>query len=112
MRGLDDDLGGGGLAPVVGDLRVGAAHDAGETDGPPVVGDDEVLGVQDADDTVEGGDLLALRGAADTDGAFDAGAVVGVQRLAELQHHVVGDVDGERDRAHPGLLQPARHPQR
>ena len=32
--------------------------------------------------------------------------VEGVQRLAEREHDVVGDVDGERDRPHPHLRQP------
>lgn len=35
-----------------------------------------------------------------------------MQRLAEFEHHVVGDVDGERDRTHPGLLQSAPQPDR
>ena len=35
-----------------------------------------------------------------------------LERLAELQHQVVGDVDGQRDRAHPGPGQPHPHPQR
>ena len=38
--------------------------------------------------------------------------VVGVQRLAQLEHHVVGDVDDQRDRAHPGPEQPPLHPPR
>lgn len=112
VRGLDDDLGGVLTVLDVGDLRVGAAHDAREADRAAVVGDDQVLGVEDADRPVERGELLALLGAAHPDRPVDAGAVVGVQRLAELQHHIVGDVDGERDRAHPGLLQPALQPDR
>ncbi len=80
---------------MVGDLGVGAAHDAGQADRTAVVGDDEVLGVQLPLDAVEGDDLLALLRAAHADGALDLVAVVGVQRLAELHHHVVGDVDGE-----------------
>ena len=38
--------------------------------------------------------------------------VVGVQGLTGLQHHVVGDVHGQRDRPHPGELHPARQPAR
>ncbi|GAA3071608.1 hypothetical protein GCM10020000_65310 [Streptomyces olivoverticillatus] len=112
VRGLDDDLGGARGGPVVGDLGLGSAHDAREPDGAAVVGDDQVLGVQDALGAVEGGELLAGLGAADADGALDARAVVGVQRLAQLEHHVVGDVHGERDRAHARLLQAALEPDR
>ena len=36
--------------------------------------------------------------------------LVSVQRLPDLHHHVVGDVDGERDRPHAGLLQAALQP--
>ena len=39
-------------------------------------------------------------------------AVEGVQRLAELEHHVVGDVDGERDRPHAALHEPRLQPDR
>ncbi len=56
VRGLDDDVRRGVLrVVVVGDLRVGAAHDTGEPDRAAVVGDHQVLGAQRALDTVEGG---------------------------------------------------------
>ena len=42
--------------------------------------------------------------AAHDDRAGEPVAVVAVDRLAELEHHVVGDVDGQRDRPHPGEL--------
>ena len=45
-----------------------------------------------------------------TIGAGKLVAVVAVDRLAELEHHVVGDVDGQRDRPHAGQLQPRGHP--
>ena len=45
-------------------------------------------------------------------GPGDGVAVEGVHRLAELEHHVVGDVDGQGDAADGGLRQPAAHPPR
>src|SRR5207237_574759 len=42
----------------------------------------------------------------------NAREVEGVQRLAALEHHVVGDVDHVVDRAHAETLEPAAHPQR
>ena len=38
--------------------------------------------------------------------------VVGVQRLAQLEHHVVGDVDDRRDRADAAALEALLHPRR
>ena len=48
---------------------------------------------------VEGGELLPLARQPDGDRPGDGVAVEGVHRLAELEHHVVGDVDGEGDAA-------------
>ena len=49
-------------------------------------------------------------GAADPDRALQLVGVVAVDRAADLEHDVVGDVDGQRDRAHPRLGEPADHP--
>ena len=84
-----------------------AAHHAGEADRAAVVGDQQVLGRQGAGHVVEGGELLALGRPAYDDRAGQLVAVVAVDRLAELEHHVVGDVDGQRDRPHAGELDPA-----
>ena len=46
------------------------------------------------------------RGPSYDDRAGELVAVVAVHRLAELEHHVVGDVDAQRDRPHPGELDP------
>ena len=40
------------------------------------------------------------------------GRIERVQRLAEFEHHVVGDVDGRRDRAYTGEQQSTLHPPR
>ena len=49
-------------------------------------------------------------GAAYADRALQLVGVVAVDRPAELEHDVVGDVDGERDRPHAGQLDAAREP--
>ena len=46
------------------------------------------------------------------DVAVEQAVVVGVQRLAELEHHVVGDVDDGRDRADAAALEALLHPRR
>ncbi len=89
-----------------------AAHHPRQADRARVVGDEEVLLAQRARDPVEGGQLLPRGRAADPDRAGQLVAVVAVDRLAELEHHVVGDVDGQRDRAHAGELDPAGQPGR
>ena len=99
----------------VADLGRRAAHDAGEAEHAAAravgrVGDQEVLGVQRAVGVVQGGEALAGRGPADHDRGRDLGEVVGVQRLPEVEHHVVRDVDGQGDRPHAGALEAVLHP--
>src|SRR5690606_758503 len=107
VGGLDDDLGG-----AVGDLRLQAAHGAGHGDRPRPVGDEDVDGVEVAHDVVERLQPLALQRPPHHDLAGELVGVEGVQRLAELQHEVVGDVDGQRHRTHAGPDEPGAHPQR
>ena len=94
--------------------RIGrrAAHDAREPDRPGVVGDQKVVGVEPTVDVVERGEGLAEARTPHHDRPGQPRGVVGVQRLAQLQHHVVGDVDDQRDRPHPGREQAALHPPR
>ena len=80
--------------------------------GSGVVGDQQVFGVERAGLVVQRDQLLARVGAADDDAAGQLVQVVAVDRLAELEHHVVGDVDDERDRADAGELEPGDHPRR
>lgn len=61
--------------------------------------------------TIEQHQLLAFFGQAHTDAAVDFGKIKSVQRLAQLQHHVVGDIDGSVDAAHVGATQALNHPQ-
>ena len=55
---------------------------------------------------------LARSGAPYDDLTARAVAVVAMDGVAQLEHHVVRDVDRERDRPHPGELEPPRHPTR
>src|SRR5205085_10142945 len=91
-----------------------AAHDPGEPDGTLAVGDHEILDSQRALDAVERPYLLALPRTTGDEPAAKQVEVVGVERAAEREHHVVGDVDDVRDRADAGVpqarLQPRRRP--
>ena len=98
-------------------LRRGAAEDTGQYQGTGAqtlrgVSDDEVLGVELAGDLIQEGQALPLLGAAHDDGRVHLGQVKGVQRLAQVQHDVVGHVHGQADRAHPGGGQAFTHPRR
>ena len=79
------------------DHRVPAAHDSGEAEGFGVVGDDEIVGIEGALDSIEGTEFFALARAADDDAAFDLVEIEGVGGLANGQRDEVGRVDGVGD---------------
>ena len=78
-----------------GHLGRRAAHDGGKRDDTRVVGDDEVLGVERAVRTVQCGQPLPRSRPAHQQRPGEPAEVERVHRLAEFEHHVVGDVDGE-----------------
>ena len=93
---LDDRRGG-----RLGHLAVGATHHPGEPDRALRIGDDQGLGRQRPLNVIERDDPLAFPGRPDDDHAAGHGrGVEDVDRLAQLEHHVVARVDGVRDRAH------------
>jgi hypothetical protein len=107
VRGLEGDRGG-----AVVDLGLEAAHGAGQADRAAPVGDQQVVVGQRALDVVEGLKLLPRACAPHDDRALQLAEVERVQRLAGLEHHIVGDVDRERHGAHAAHRQPAAHPVR
>ena len=88
------------------------AHHPGERDRAAVVGDQQRVVAQLAILAVERGQALPLAREAYDDRAPQPVGVEGVQRVAELEHDVVRDVDDVVDRALPGGLQPLLHPAR
>ena len=107
VRGLDEHAGGAGA-----DLGGGAAHHACQPDRTGVVGDQQVFLVQRARLPVERHQLLPWVRAAHDDSAPQFVEVVAVDRLTEFEHHVVGDVDDQRDRPDARELEPRDHPGR
>ena len=107
MSRLDHQVGRGFV-----DLGGQAAHGAGHGDRPGGIGDQDVLRVQGPDHVIEGLQPLPRPRPPHHDLAGQLGPVEGVQRLAELQHQVVGHVHGERHRPHAAAGQPDPHPQR
>ncbi len=59
---------------------------------------------------VERQHLLAVAGTAGDERLVELGHVIGMARAAEVEHHVIGDVDNRGDRPLAGALQPALHP--
>ena len=102
---LDDDVRRRGS-----DLGAGPAHDAGDGERPGRVGDEQRLGMQLADDVVEGLEAFTRRRPAHHDPpVVHGGRVERVDRLAQLDHHVVAGIDDVADRAHAGGQQAHLH---
>ena len=101
-RRLDDDV-----VRVRSDLRLGATHHAGDADRTVRVRDDQRVRRELANDVVERLQALTLAGESHDDpSVVDGRGVERVDRLAELQHHVVADVDDVAHRSLPGGQQP------
>ena len=95
------------------DLRVGAAEDPGDAQGPVLVGDDEDVRREDPLHTIER--LEGFTGSRATGHERVAPQPIGVvrmQRLSQLEHHVVRDVHGVVDRPHARGDQSLLHPGR
>ena len=77
------------------DLSGEAAHGSGKADDPAIIEDHQIIGCQDALDVVKGLQLRAGRHVTSPDRSLQLRGVKGMQRLAKLEHHVVGDIDGQ-----------------
>ena len=87
------------------DLSGGPAHDTGNPNSTAFIGDQQIFSVEFADFAVEGFQRLAGYRATHHNLTGDLIGVVEVQRLAQLQHDVVGNVHGQRDGADAGETQ-------
>ena len=106
------------VAGSVVDFGLCAAHHTGDGDGASRVGDQQHRTVQLARLSIQCCHLFAGAGATYSDCRFGRSrpfhqqvVVKGVEGLAHLQHHIIGDVHDIADGAHPGLAQPLLHPQ-
>ena len=94
----------------VADPRVLAAHDSGKSQRLRGVGDEQKVVVEIEHLLVEQRELLTGPREAHDDRSLEQTVVVRVQRLAELEHHVIGDVDDRGDRANPAAFEALLHP--
>ena len=94
-------------------LRLEPAHHAGQRDRRLRIRDSEHIGRKLLFVAVDHHHLLALPGASHDDlASAQLLEIESVQRLAQLQHHVVRDIDDDVDRAHPAGDKPLLHPAR
>ena len=112
VGGLEQDVRGSLLH-----LGVGTTHDASNTDDARAltlgrVGDEQVLLIQLALLIVQGHEQFTCACATHDDRRGQRAQVVGVHRLAQIQHDVVRDVDGQRQGTHTGGLEALDHPSR
>ena len=111
VRGFQQDVLG-----FSSDLAIHAAHhtcDAKHTGASFSVrgiGDQQILDAQIVILAVQRGELLTFVGATHHDRTFDLIQIVGVHRLSQVEHHIVGDVYGQRDGTHACAGQAATHP--
>ena len=98
---------------VGNDLAVLAAHDASKADSARIVRDNENVGVELPDVSVERCKLLALGGAANDDpAALDVAIVECVHRLAVFHHDIVCDINDVVYRPYAHCAQSLAHPLR
>ena len=107
MRGFEEDIAG-----CVGDAGFETTHDAGQSDRPCVVDDDQEFRIERGLALVEQGEPLPRVRTTNTDRPAQLVGIIGMHRLAEFQHHIGGDVDQQADRTQPGALEALAHPHR
>ena len=93
-----------------GNARLLAAHDAADIVDMGVVGDHRHALVKRIGLAVEREHALARLGAPRDQRTRQLGAIIDVQRPAEIDHHEIGDVDQRGDRLLANRGQPPRHP--
>src|SRR5690625_3279724 len=103
------------VASFITHFRVITTHDARQTQNTTAfvtiwrISDNQILVDEFAHLLIKCLKLLATAGAAHDNRSRNLIQVVGVQGLAQLQHHIVRDIDSKRNRAHTSLLKPALH---
>ena len=78
---------------IFADAAMLPAHDSGQAEGFALIGDQQKIGIKRNDLAVEQRQFFAGRRKPNDDIAFEPCVVVGMQRLAKLEHDVVGDID-------------------
>ena len=111
VRGFQQDVLGFGS-----DLAIHAAHHAcdakhtGAAFAIRGIGDQQILDAQIVILAIQRGELLTFVGATHHDRSFDLIQIVGMHRLSQVEHHVVGDIHCQGDGTHACAGQAATHP--
>ena len=113
VRGFQQDVLG-----FSSNLAIHAAHhtcDAKHTGAACAVrgiGDQQIFDAQIVILAVQRGELLTFVGATHHNRPFDLIQIVGMHRLSQVEHHIVGDIHSQGDGAHASAGQAATHPVR
>ncbi len=97
---------------IIADCRRQTAHDPGQADRSRVIGDHECVRVDFDLPLIEQPDFLAGLREPRPDRTFHKLEVIGMQRLSELQHDVIRDIDNRVDGPEAAAAQPFGHPYR
>ena len=100
------------IAGLGTDRGLRTAHDAGQRDGAPGIGDHQGVRAQGRFLAVEQGNTLAFGRHAHADLAVELGEIKPVHRLTQLEQDIVGHVDHRADGADPAAAQALLHPPR
>src|SRR6218665_132777 len=100
------------VARAISQLGVGTAHDTGEPNRTPVVRDDQILRVERALFLVERCERFARARASHGDAAAQRIEVIAVNRLPDLKHDVVRDVNKQRAGPDARERESRHHPRR
>ena len=76
------------------------AHDTSKTDNAGIIGNHDVLWMQVAFNAVQSRQLLPCDCSAHHDFSLYLIGIIEVQRLTSLKHHVIGNINWQRDRTH------------
>ena len=92
--------------------RMFAAHDARQCQGALVIGNQQSIVTQLNGLAIEQRNLLACHSHPHPNALMQLGQIERMQRLPQLQHHVVGHIHHRVDAAHAGPAQALLHPDR
>ena len=82
------------------DLGRSTTHDTSKADNARIIGNHNVLWMQVAFNAVQSRQLLPCDCSAHHDFSLYLIGIIEVQRLTSLKHHVIGNINRQRDRTH------------
>ncbi len=88
-----------------------ASHHAGDGEWPLMIRNDQRIAAQGDFLAIQQNQLFAFFSHTNPDAALDFIQIKRVQRLAQLEHHIVSDINNRVDTANIGTAQALHHPE-